>query len=147
MQKYYKVVTKDLKSAWLGSPNNYSTIKSTGFSDFIIQYKLGEFVKPLAGNLMVFESLEMAEKWLDIVFYFAEHSIYECEIKNVVPRDKAFFVYTHPQTIVESLKEYLQLRKKHRSTKTIETDIDDAPDGTVFCRQVKLTKLIRNVIR
>ena len=140
MQKYYKVVTKDLKSAWLGE--NMVKIKCLGLSKFIIKYKVGKFVKPLAGNLMVFDSFDAARYWIDYTFDTSSlHNIYECEVKNIIPRNKAFFVYTNPANIVESLNEYLKLRTKHKSTKSISRH-GSIPEGTVFCKQVKLTNLI-----
>lgn len=42
VNKYYKVVTKDLKSAWLGDSSNILQDRM----EFIVQYKVDEFVKP-----------------------------------------------------------------------------------------------------
>lgn len=135
MAKFYKVVTSSLESAWLGDH-----FRDDGIAKFIVQYKVNEFVKPVVGNLMVFSSLEAAKEWRWGVIN-TKSFIYECEIKNIVPREKAFFVETGVNNIISKLEAFFQLRQKHKSTKEIVRK-KEPPKGTVFCRQVKLTNLV-----
>lgn len=139
MAKFYKVVTNSLESAWIGSKSNRSTCMN-----FVVKYVVGQFVRPKTGQLMVFSSLEDAESWRNSIYLCDRHThkIYECEIKNIVPEHKAFFVRSIPMYIQRKLTEYMKLRSKHKSTKTIERDACTIPTGTVFCRQVKLTNLV-----
>lgn len=133
---YFKVVTRNLTSAWIGRGSN-SLVK-----DFVVQYKINEFVKPKVGQLMVFESLDDAKSWQENQGNVGLH-IYECKVKNIVPRNKALFVHTYIPNIVAQLSKYLSLRKKHKSTANIARWPNAIPNGTVFCREVMLTKKIR----
>jgi hypothetical protein len=129
--KFYKVVTKDLKSAWLGSTSE--------IIDLAVDYKLDEWVYPMKDTqLMVFSDLDAARRWSTrgwSTFIYCEFYIFECKIKK---SKCAYFVYTDRYWIEKFLlsqdKKSFLLHNNHL--------VDTPPNHTVFCDAVKLIKKV-----
>lgn len=118
--KYYKVVTKDLLSY---IDTQYAL--SMQNEKFIIQYKIGEFVKPKIPNsqLFVFNSLEEAQQW-----HMRGLRLFECEVKN--PRKAKICPVWLP------MEEFWKLIKNKK--KTVRHCMDT--QYMRGCDEIKLTK-------
>lgn len=125
--KYYKVVTANLKSAWLS--HAYYT------EDLAVQYKLNEWVYPIKDTqLMVFSDFDFAYRWSNIIHDVCY--IFECEVK--LSKDH-YFVNTDRLCIRDFLL------SKDKREYWLDNNQDEPPLNTVFCDAVKLiTKVAIN---
>jgi hypothetical protein len=125
---YYKVVSEDLKSAWL-SVN--SPTKS-----FAIQYEEKEWVKPIKDTqIMVFSNYISAIGWADGVFsgvWKGPYKIYKCKIIESKSKN---FVMTSPANIAD----YLVSKIKGYNYQDL-TYNTTPPQDTVFCDAICLTE-------
>lgn len=73
---YYKVVSKDLKSAIVNEDKKYC-----------IQYKVGEWVetKHLNKGLLVFDSIITASFFIQSQYNKSTFKLYTCYVKNSLP--------------------------------------------------------------
>jgi len=128
---YYKVVNSDMSSAYVGSSDR----KPMHFAKVI--YKEGEWVEPVIEGtyLMVFKSHLDAKTWSWDNMWGTY--IYECEVKY--PRKTGIFVNTSMHRFRESLVQILNLKKK--KSKFMNRCLTP-PQGTVFCKSVKLIKRV-----
>ena len=134
-QKYYKVVTPELKSigSLLGIP-----LQKFGLEK---QYSLGKWTCPKPGtDLFVFDNLENAQEFMWGIG-FRNYEIYEVEVKE--PNLKGLFINflgnldEIAETILEYGKQGHTLQSKHILS-------DKKVCGTVFCQGVKLIKKVEN---
>lgn len=106
MSKYYKVVTNELKSAFIGSV--YKNNGNQSVKDLVVTYKENEWVYPLPGlQLMAFDNYLDAERFVE--HYSWGQLIYECEIKKY--NGTGIYLGGSAFRIGELYKEVLRLKK------------------------------------
>ena len=121
---YYKVVSHNLKSAWLSSHGDTAQVA--------IQYQVNQWVKPRKDTqIMVFSDLESAKRWAACTLLNI-HKIYKCKI---VKSENKTFVYTNPFTILKFLM-------SENKEKFALANPDRPPINTVFCDSICLTEEI-----
>lgn len=129
MNRFYKVVTKDLRS-----------ISYPG-SDIECQYKVGEFVFPKINKMMVFSSKE------DSFRFLRENEnckLFECEVIN--PSNSGFWV----SVVLFNIYRHFMNDSFIPHSEVLRSIICDnsinrrkfglPPEGTIFCEGVKLIK-------
>lgn len=108
-----------------------------------IQYILDQWVEPsIPGtNLMVFDSIDHAKMCKKKYSFWKNHVIFECEVKN--PSKKGLFLSTVHQ--IYNLEKIAKLRKnKKKYTHLCKMNRDDSlPEGTIFCKAVKILKEVQ----
>jgi hypothetical protein len=132
---YYKICSK--------KPSNriycYDYYSAVAFS-IGIQYILDKWVEPkIQGtNLMVFDSIENAKKCKKKYHFWKNHVIFECEVKN--PSKKGLFLPTVNQ--IYGLEKIAKLRRnKKKYTHLCKMNRGDSlPEGTIFCKAVKILR-------
>lgn len=127
MKKYYKVVSKELKSARA----------SRNFDSLSINYKIGKWVEPhLKGsNLMVFSTLLDAKTFADI--YIGDR-IFECE---VLKPSRSGIIFDTVTSINMLMKRIITLKRMKKKYKHLVNG--NPPKGTIFCSAVKLIQEIK----
>ncbi len=122
MRKYYKVVTDNLTSVVQVPP--------------YVKYKLNKFVRPsdLHSKLFIFDTLKNAQKFTNS--RFGRYKMYECHATNVTKPVNALL------SGITWIK-YNKLKKQKKSVKCINNTSMYWPEGTLWARSVKLTKLIQ----
>lgn len=132
---YYKCVTKDLKS----SNANYDTVIKDFEKFLVIQYKIGEFVKPATKGtqLFVFSNLSNAYYFQCEQQSMGRHThIYTCEVKNPRKNPK---IYTYFRDAIEVLKK----KKNKKKLPPIWGDVYSSYRGiSIGCDEVKLLKRV-----
>ena len=131
---YYKCVTIDLRS----SNANYVQTSLKEFEKFlVIQYKIGEFVKPVikGTQLFVFNSwLDASAFWSDQIVSGKFVDIYECEVKNPKKNPK---IYTYFRDAIQILKQ-----KKNKKKLPSTPDYSSYREMSIGCDEVKLLRKI-----
>lgn len=127
---YYKVVNSNLSSAFISSGMVLNSIH------FTVLYKINEWVEPTikGSKLMVFDSLEEAENFLNI-FGWGD-VIYKCEAKN--PNKTGLFIKGN-MYIYNDLLKILDLKRKKKKFSHL---LDEPIPGTIFCDAVKLVEKV-----
>lgn len=145
MKKYYKICRRtsynDLLSYNVSreaQPNKQENI----------EYSLHKWIKPYMPNskLFVFNSLDAAKNCLARNNNFRNYEVYECEVKRPTKAAK----YRGDSWWSDNLQEYWNIIKKaKKNKKSINKALEKSkehfppmPPGTVWCDELKLTKLV-----
>ncbi len=133
-KKYYKVVSPDLRSSLQRHlPDN-----------FIVQYKINEWVKSNIPHtkLMVFDEINAARRLLNL-HYNTRRAIYEIKVKN--PSKKGLFIsYIGDLSTYNTnsfMNAFTKLIHKLKSKKQFFQN-NGLPSNTVFVKEVKLIKRV-----
>lgn len=128
---YYKCVTSDLKS----SNANYPSIKEINL--LVIQYKIGEFVKPLikGTRLFVFDSLDNVKLFVgdQIESENRKIRIFECEVKNPKSNPKLYRFFSDAINVLKKKKSKKKIPKIYEYNYSMYRNI------SIGCSEVKLT--------
>jgi hypothetical protein len=131
---YYKCVTIDLRS----SNANYVQTSLKEFEKFlVIQYKIGEFVKPVirGTQLFVFSNYYSAYEFQCEQEMSGKHvDVYICEVKNPKKNPP---IYTYFRDAIEVLKQ-----KKNKKKLPSTPDYSSFRENSIGCSEVKLLKKI-----
>lgn len=136
MKTYYKVVRSDLKSVQTFSwETDY--FRKFSLKDFIIQYKIGEFVKPKieGSDLMVFSNLKDA---IGFAHYYTDAKIYKCNIVG----GKSVGIFSPYLSGLEDIYCNIYEKKKAKKRWSHLVSLRNIPNGTVFCSAVKLIERV-----
>ena len=126
---YYKVVTLNLKSAFVSSVPELS-----------VQYKINKWVYPNVNNscLMVFDNLNNARLFRERLNIGLV--IYQCEIVKTRKRKPPFCMVGYPY-IYFNLQYMLRLKRMHKRCEIWPID-NIPPKNTIFCDSVKLLRKV-----
>lgn len=133
-QHYYKCVTRDLRS----SNANYIQTPLKEFEKFlVIQYKIGEFVKPniRGAQLFVFPNYYSAYEFQCKQEKLGRHiDVYKCEVKN--PKKNP--------PILTYFRDAIQVLKKKKNKKKLPPlyNYSSYREFSIGCSEVKLLKRV-----
>lgn len=149
---YYKVVTRDLKSAIMNSYVLQDRIQDEEcqriVDKFCVQYKINEWVNPNVGKskIMIFKDLISAKDFCLTNQYDDILRIYTCKCKNV---SQLGFVtdVLHLPLFNERYINLLNLKRQKRKVKDYYKKYERriVPNNTLFCSSVMLLKEIKDV--
>ena len=134
---YYKVVFCDRKyNRYFSCMRVLKNDSRINFSNLIVEYKINEWVKPniKETSLMCFDDLESAKDFIDKADI---HSaiIFTCKIKQPHKKYKLFASSVRDFNFLNTFTKLLSQKKKK---KKIEGNIEFAPPGTTFCKELML---------
>ena len=136
-QKYYKVVAEGLVSVW----TRYISIDNpTSRRDFIVQYKLHEWIKPnvKGSKLFVFDALMAARDFAEPMRSqgVPKIEVYECRVKN--PGSSGVFM----DYILDQPSFALRLWEEFNVQNIIPSSVLNPPNGTIWVDEVKLIRKV-----
>lgn len=136
---YYKVVVK-YDGKYFSCLYNMKTDSYINTSNLIVEYKPNEWVKPniKETSLMCFDSLYDAKHFVRECCSFGR--IFTCKIKKPHKNYKLFNYSVRNYRFFEI---FLELLKKKKLKKKINSDIDFIPNGTTFCKELMLLEEVK----
>ncbi len=122
---YYKITTRDLKSVHID--NRYT-----------VTYVLNEWVKPIIGKLMIFDTFDNAYFWINEMA--TNFRIFESEAEGVIEPGFKYWI-TSNLALNKSMEQFWKDGIPHPEIWP-DKHLEEVPTGTLFADSVKLVKLI-----